>query len=77
MNIVFKVFVLSLAIVGLMQMKWNGKTIESQTHDYIQKSEIGIQLENVVQGAMALGKDAFKKASDWIQGGGKNSHIRK
>ena len=48
---VFKIFILSLIILAVMQMKWNGVTMESQALVTLHTSHVGETIEQVSMGA--------------------------
>ena len=48
---VFKIFILSLIILAVMQMKWNGMTFERHALITLHTSHVGETIEEVAMGA--------------------------
>lgn len=72
---VTKVFILSLLILVLLQMKWNGMSIEKRAVISLHQSQIGQAVEDVAMGAMkviekgsAWAKASFHKAAKSVSG---------
>lgn len=60
---VTKIFILSLLILVLLQMKWNGTSLERRAVITLHQSQIGQIIEDVAMGATKV----IEKGSAWAK----------
>jgi hypothetical protein len=68
LDIVFvaKVFIVSLVILLLMQLRFGSSTLEDRAMAFVHTSSVIRPLREVSDGAGRMGRDGFRKASDQL-----------
>lgn len=66
---VAKCFLLTLLVVVALQIRVGGRTLESQTVNWIHRSNIVHELQDVAEGAVKVGKKSSKEVGELFKDG--------